>query len=853
MLDAGRYLTQFEYDETGDLKRQVEYARPTTGTVNYDSYGTIVVTTNALYAAGSAESFAGYDREITIGYDKLNRKITETRLNLEFGSINGGGVLSPSYTGTQTTSYGYDALGNLTKTSDTYGATSFTFYDVLGRVVAVAGAARDVGQAAPKISFTRMQRDAHGNLVQQIEYYNGLAANVFGATPPAAPALPATPATHAEDRTTTILVDLQGNALRTRDATGAERNASYNVRGDVAKEWQVVTNAGFSSSETIVKIYRYDAVGQTREVLETHRSNGVNTPDSVTRMAEYNAFGEITYKYNAGTTDAQKQYFDYDQAGRVWRTNSEDGVVKVYMYDLAGNATLELRANGASDITGNSTSLDAGRTLASAGTFTSAQSVMDGLAATKLMRTETVYDSKGNVIERRMPTFDAASVFQPAATDVQLGLNGSTTYLSWVPNIPTGGQTITLVLYRPLGSTGAYGTITFIEPLSGGRVGVNVNNLYGTNYEYRITTRFSNEPMPLAESNGTFRFDRTSTTNASFPTVTVDAASQVGSIGNQTGGMFVWTAPSDGTVSARMRVDGGQWITATRPSGNFQVDARTALAIAGSHTWEINYLRGSTVIAAKTGTLNSSGNSTGRTIVVSGTGNTTPGPYSGTIPGPEASGQDGARVLAWRIVNASVTETGGLSVDVQYRRVGSGTYSGPVQLTWTGSVWSWSVASLDTGVGTDNYEYIVTLRAGNRAIATQNGTFTLTDRTTTDTVTASLDYNFQPTPAPAVGTVVGPAADIPSRASNIRTQIPCNHRLLGPNPNEFNWNGSNSVRPSWTGSQDTAYVVVDYVSAGGSMYSFYAQWEAWWLEHGCHASGSDHDPQRGQRVTGNQS
>ena len=125
--------------------------------------------------------------------------------------------------------------------------------------------------------------------------------------------------------------------------------------------------------------------------------------------------------------------------------------------------------------------------------------------------------------------------------------------------------------------------------------------------------------MPIAESNGTFRFDRTSTTNASFPTVTVDAASQVGTIGNQTGGMFVWTAPSDGTVSARMRFNGGGWITATRPSGNFQVDARTALAVAGSYTWEINYLRGGNVIAAKTGTLNSSGNSTTNSIVVSGT------------------------------------------------------------------------------------------------------------------------------------------------------------------------------------------------------------------------------------------
>ena len=176
-----------------------------------------------------------------------------------------------------------------------------------------------------------------------------------------------------------------------------------------------------------------------------------------------------------------------------------------------------------------------------------------------------MYDAKGNVIERRMPTFDGASLFQPAGTDLQLGLNGSLTYLSWVPNIPISSSAITQVLYRPLGDTGAYSAINYIETLAGGRVGVNVNNLYGTTYEYRITTRFNTEPMPIAESNGTFRFDRTSSTNASFPTVTVDAASQVGTIGNQTGGYIVWTAPSDSTVTARTARPRGLFAGASAP------------------------------------------------------------------------------------------------------------------------------------------------------------------------------------------------------------------------------------------------------------------------------------------------
>ena len=469
------------------------------------------------------------------------------------------------------------------------------------------------------------------------------------------------------------------------------------------------------------------------------------------------------------------------------------------------------------------------------GTFTSAQGVLSGMAATALMRTETLYDLKGNVIERRLPTFDGASVFQPAATDVQLGLNGSNTYLSWVPTFPATGQATTMVQYRPLGSNGAYSYITNIESLSGGRVGVNVNNQYGSPYEYRITVRFANEWMPIAESNGTFQFDRATTTSAGSFTATVESASQVGTIGNQTGGMIVWTAPSDGTVTARMRFNGGSWITATRPSGSFQIDARTAIAQSGSYTWEINYLRNGSVIAAKTGTLTSSGNTQTRTLSVSGTSNTTPAPYTGAIPGPVASGQDSARVLTWAIANASVgaAETGGLSVDVQYRRVGGSSYTGPVTVTWNGSVWSWNVASLDTGVGTDNYDYIVTLRAGNRAIATQTGTFSLTDHVTGSTVSLQVSYTYPPTEAPAgstamvaptVGTVTGVGGGNTASWSNVLSQEPYTTGITGQ---YFAWTYQNSFRPSWTGSQTTAYVVVDYMSASRYINDFFSGWDAY--------------------------
>ncbi len=86
-----------------------------------------------------------------------------------------------------------------------------------------------------------MLRDAHGNLVQQIEFYYGLAGNYFGGRRRTRRTAHRT----APLRTiaaTIVVDDNQGQTLRTRDATGADRFASYNIRGDVAKEWQVVVN-----------------------------------------------------------------------------------------------------------------------------------------------------------------------------------------------------------------------------------------------------------------------------------------------------------------------------------------------------------------------------------------------------------------------------------------------------------------------------------------------------------------------------------------------------------------------------------------------------------------------------------
>ena len=42
--------------------------------------------------------------------------------------------------------------------------------------------------------------------------------------------------------------------------------------------------------------------------------------------------------------DAQSEYFEYNNGGQLWRSNSGDGVSKVMLYDLQGNLTAEIRS-----------------------------------------------------------------------------------------------------------------------------------------------------------------------------------------------------------------------------------------------------------------------------------------------------------------------------------------------------------------------------------------------------------------------------------------------------------------------------------------------------------------------------
>ncbi len=366
-VDALGYLTQREYDAVGNLVKQVEWATAFApgkwGLVSYTGLPT-----------ASAD-----DRITTWTWDRLNRKTAQTRVQIRVGTRDGNEARADV-----TTTWGYDAVGNLTRTTDALGGNTYSVFDALGRVTAVIAPARSSTTDGRTLRpLTTFLRDAHGNVVRQREHANGAAAAVefTGNATAAQPGYEAGAAS-ADDRDTWTAWDASAShAVQSTDATGTSRYFSYDASGRLAKTWQAVTNAITGQVTTLWEAYAYDAAGQRTIVYTPAPNDGTGL---TTRQDSYNAFGEVVSRQVNGDTG---EFSEYDDGGRLWRTNAGDGVVKVYLYDRLGRRTAEIRSAGSA--------LDRDLRL-----YASADAVA-GLGDVR--RTDTVYDALGRVTATLQP------------------------------------------------------------------------------------------------------------------------------------------------------------------------------------------------------------------------------------------------------------------------------------------------------------------------------------------------------------------------------------------------------------------------------------------------------------------
>lgn len=373
-VDALGYLTLREFDARGNLTASTEYASAVP--VGWTTAG------HGMPVASSE------DRATAYTYDRLDRKTSETRRNVEFTGANGAATR-----GDLVTLYEYDAVGNQTRVTDPAGNATTTYHDALGRIVAVAAPARSSTVSGASLTpLTVFRRDAHGNVVATIEHANGTAS--------ASTASLTAPVASADDRTTYSVYDRLGRAVQTVDAAGSAQHTSYDAYGNVRKQWQGVTgNDGVT--RTAYELHQYDQLGQRTSTTRPASTSiyqhgaGITTVSqaqagNVVEASEYNAFGEVTRK---GSQGGREEYFEYDNAGRLWRTNTGDGVDRVQLYDAIGNMTADIRSSGS------------GRVNQDVKTFANAEAAAANQYA---RRVDIQYDALGRVTARLEATREEA-------------------------------------------------------------------------------------------------------------------------------------------------------------------------------------------------------------------------------------------------------------------------------------------------------------------------------------------------------------------------------------------------------------------------------------------------------------
>lgn len=749
-VDGLGYLTVYEHDDsTGDLTRQVEYAKPVGGPVTTSGYGSVTPSP----AQTTFSDASGYDRETVFAYDVLNRKTSELRVGRVIGNDAGAYLI-----GDQLTTYGYDYLGNQTRVTQVgvrnyntvaqvwqlSDAHTYTYYDALGRITAIAEPARDRGDGTQLIPLTTMRRDAFGNLVEQVQHANGAtSANLTDAPPAADPA--------GQNRVSRFFYDTHGNAIQSEDATGADRFSSYNERGELAKEWQTVVNPGDNTSDTIVTLYVYDSLGQRRNIIEPQRTGG----PTVTQVITYNAFGEVTSKSTSGLTGTVT--YEYDLAGNVWRTNADDGVYKVYLYDRDGNATLEVKARFRPTQPVN---------LAASGVRPDNVVGMDGTIST-----ETVYDLLGRVTDLREPSFLSAAGTASFNAAPSIFTTGGVPYLAWT------APTIDSTLQAQLRIDGNLVTVVDVDGSeSGYRPGGSVVGLLEGTHSYQITYIRAGDSLPVFEVTGTFYLDSNSTTTVGLTTQFTNGT--ITSVTAAADGTSLWWTTNAPLSSPKLELlIGGQWLNVTGVLDESGTYVATLPALAtGTYQYRITHTVAGRTAAAATGSLSYTAQVSTPVTTLTISPSSDPGTDVGTVA--VVSGN----TLQW--TGSLVGNESGFDLTATLQLQQGGTVLNPtVTFTDSGNVRTFSVSLPTLGAGA--WTYTITHLRNGVAVGAATGTVNSTGPGSVRSVSGA-------------GVSAGSA---PPTATQI-TGISANH------------NGS-QVQMAWSATGDTRITSVVQLSTDG--------------------------------------
>ncbi|SAL10824.1 LysM peptidoglycan-binding domain-containing protein [Caballeronia telluris] len=360
-IDPKGYGIAYTLDAQGNVTRESHFAQA------YPD----PVTAGSSLAATLVDTWprSGDDRITEYTWDRNGRKTSETRLNVQYANVDSNGKLQ-QLTGNATSRYAYDGEGHLLRRIDANGSQYDFTYDALGRQTSQKLPQFADHQGRLVRTTTNFKYDGLNRVVEEdVQAGDGTLAHTYLYN-------------YWYGYALLYVTDLQGYGSTSfgYDAAGNTTSISTYCTDADGNGWDFVTNMG------------YDALN--REVSRSTFSRAWSDASFGTNGKQiersYNAYGELTARRTngGGPGGAWQEYSDYDNAGRVVRTNFDDGISHLFVYDRNGNATLKVESMNA-DLRGKK--IDTGEDLKAL------------LQSVDMMQTFTRYDERNQVIQIRQP------------------------------------------------------------------------------------------------------------------------------------------------------------------------------------------------------------------------------------------------------------------------------------------------------------------------------------------------------------------------------------------------------------------------------------------------------------------
>lgn len=481
--DGAGNSTYFYYDKLGRLQAQIDpekymvfYTRDAEGNVTkeerFANTVTAAITTTANPTSLRPTANATDDRVTNFTYDSNGRRLTETRTGVAAWTVDATtGALSAAST-SATVTYSYNGLGEVIQKVEANGDTTDYTYDNFGRQTIEKDEGFVDYQGTNVRLLTENSYDGLNNLTQTREAKSTGATIVYSPT---------------NDRITTYTYGAGGRLTTMTDASGLQRTYGYDAAGRVVKA-QYSRVKSDATSVTEADTWQYDLLGRVTQQAKASYTTSWAFGDKT--QTQYDVYGEVSAK---GMNGLWQETYSYDAGGRVWKSNSGDGTVKLYYYDAAGRVTLTVGTSGRDNSAETTESMYTLLTGSSAHT-------MGSVDVTGLTVTFTTYDKRGLQLSTKQPfrqlSVDSSGVYTTAT------ITNSRTYNAFgeVASETDARNNTTSYLYNTMGRlaqktspqvsvTSESGTASNVSPvetyyydLSGRLVGVKDANNY-------ITTR----------------------------------------------------------------------------------------------------------------------------------------------------------------------------------------------------------------------------------------------------------------------------------------------------------------------------------------------------------------------------